>query len=283
MRPPVYSVVIPCRDGAATLGRQLCALAGQDFRGGFEVIVADNGSRDGSRAVVAAFAGTDRRFRCVDAGAKPGINHARNVGVAHAKGDFVLLCDADDVVTPGWISAMDRARRSGAACVGGAVERRLPDETVVGTDPGVYTHLWQVPRPIGANCGFALAAYAAVGGFDESLLGGGDESDFFYRAHLAGYRTQAVPDAVVVYYEREGLRDLARQHFRYGRQSVRIYQRFRAAGLPRLPVWRVPLTVAGGLARALSRDQLVRRRGVKRLAVTVGRMAGSLADRTVFV
>jgi hypothetical protein len=92
-----------------------------------------------------------------------------------------------------------------------------------------------------------------------------------------------VPDAVVVYYERDRLRDLVRQHFRYGRQSVRIYQRFRTAGLPRLPVWRVPVTVAAGLARALSRDPLEHRRGVKRLAVTAGRMAGSVADRTLFV
>ncbi|WP_454860198.1 glycosyltransferase family 2 protein [Promicromonospora soli] len=154
---------------------------------------------------------------------------------------------------------------------------------MLGTGPGTDTQLWHVPRPIGANCGFARAVHDAVGGFDESLLGGGDESDFFYRAHLAGFRTQAVPDAVVVYYERERLRDLARQQYRYGRQSVRIYQRFRQAGLPRLPVWRVPVTVAGGIARTLSRDPLVRRRGVKRLAVTAGRVAGSLADRTLFV
>ena len=92
-----------------------------------------------------------------------------------------------------------------------------------------------------------------------------------------------MPDAVVVYYEREGLRALVRQHFRYGRQSVRIYQRFRTAGLPRLPVWRVPVTVVGGVVRTLSRDPLVRRRGIKRLAVTAGRVAGSLADRTLFV
>ncbi|MFI9487047.1 glycosyltransferase [Promicromonospora sp. NPDC052451] len=279
----VYSVVIPCRDGAATLGRQLRALAAQDFTGDFEVVVADNGSRDESRAVVAAAGRTDPRVRGVDASGRPGINHARNVGVAHARGEFVLLCDADDAVTPGWISAMDRARRAGADCVGGAVERRLPDETVVGTDPATSTHLWHVPRPIGANCGFAREVHDAVGGFDESLLGGGDESDFFYRAHLAGYRTRAVPDAVVVYYERERLRDLARQQFRYGRQSVRIYLRFRDAGLPRRPLWRVPVTVAGGLVRALSPDRLVRRRGVKRLALTAGRVAGSVRDRTLFV
>lgn len=279
----MYSVVIPCRDGAATLGRQLRALAAQDFAGAYEVVVADNGSRDASRAVVAAAARTDPRVRGVDAGGLPGINHARNVGVAHARGDFVLLCDADDAVTPGWLAAMDRARRAGADCVGGAVERRLPDETVVGTDPGTTTHLWRVPRPIGANCGFARAVHDAVGGFDETLTGGGDESDFFYRAHLAGYHTVAVPDAVVVYYERERLRDLARQQFRYGRQSVRIYLRFRDAGLPRRPLRRVPVTLAGGLVRVLSRDRLTRRVGVKRLALTAGRVAGSVREGTLFV
>ncbi|HET9225168.1 MAG TPA: glycosyltransferase, partial [Thermoanaerobaculia bacterium] len=46
--PRKLSVVIPCLNAEATLGDQLEALAGQGWSGEWEVIVADNGSTDGS-------------------------------------------------------------------------------------------------------------------------------------------------------------------------------------------------------------------------------------------
>jgi glycosyltransferase involved in cell wall biosynthesis len=42
--PVDVSVVLPVRNGAATLGSQLAALAAQTFRGGWEVVLVDNGS-----------------------------------------------------------------------------------------------------------------------------------------------------------------------------------------------------------------------------------------------
>jgi hypothetical protein len=189
----VLSIVIPCRNGAQTLGAQLDALLAQESDEGFEVVVADNGSTDATAALVQDYRRRDARVRLVDAGAKPGINHARNTGVAASRGWAVLLCDADDVVRPGWLAAHARALAAGAECVGGAVDRRLPDGRLVAHEPGVYRALWDVPWPIGANCGFTRRVYELVGGFDESFAGGGDETDFFWRAARLGAETIAVP------------------------------------------------------------------------------------------
>jgi glycosyltransferase involved in cell wall biosynthesis len=96
----LVSVVIPVRNGLPFLDTQLHALADQDYSGDFEVVVSDNGSTDGTRAHV------DRMsfpfpLRCVDSSQVRGVSHARNVGIAAARGEFLAITDHDDAVHPG--------------------------------------------------------------------------------------------------------------------------------------------------------------------------------------
>ncbi|MBE1875228.1 glycosyltransferase family 2 protein [Myceligenerans pegani] len=283
---PVISVVIPCLNGARDLPRQLDALLAQDFDGDYEIVVADNGSTDESRDVVAGYAARDPRVRGADAGCVRGINHARNVGVRHARGAFILLCDCDDEVQPGWLAAMDRARAAGGPCVGGDLIRELPDGTVTVRESGVERSTWpDVPRPFGANCGFAREVWERIGGFDESFQGGGDESDFFYRAHLAGFPTTAVPDAAIRYVERDGVRAIARQYFNYGKGRAKLFSKFRRYGMPRPAPWRVPLVVGGAVVFILvgGRGGVQRRRGIGLVANRAGRVVGSWRERTFCV
>ncbi len=106
---PTLSVVIPCLDAAATLPGQLAALAAQRYDAGWEVIVADNGSSDGSRAVVESFRDRLPRLGLADASDRRGRAHARNVGAAAAGGEALLFVDADDEVAPGYLAAMGAA------------------------------------------------------------------------------------------------------------------------------------------------------------------------------
>src|SRR5436305_2382407 len=107
--PLKLSVVIPCLNAAATIAVQLEALAGQSWEGEWEVIVADNGSTDGSREIVESYRGRLPGLRLVDASDRRGQAHARNLGAAAATGDAFLFCDADDEVAPGWLAGLGRA------------------------------------------------------------------------------------------------------------------------------------------------------------------------------
>jgi cellulose synthase/poly-beta-1,6-N-acetylglucosamine synthase-like glycosyltransferase len=79
--PLTVSVVIPARNAAWCLTEQLRALAAQDFDGTWEVVVSDNGSTDGTVALVRDLAASfPVPLRVVDASRRPGPAHARNEG-----------------------------------------------------------------------------------------------------------------------------------------------------------------------------------------------------------
>ena len=61
------SIVIPCRNAARTIAVQLDALCAQQWRGGWEVIVADNGSTDGTQAIVEGYSRRLPGLRLIDA------------------------------------------------------------------------------------------------------------------------------------------------------------------------------------------------------------------------
>jgi glycosyltransferase involved in cell wall biosynthesis len=90
------SVVIPVRNGARYLGEAIESVLSQGISE-IDVIVVDNGSTDGSRAVAESFGA---RVRLIDE-PQPGAAHARNSGARLATGEYLAFLDADDLWAPG--------------------------------------------------------------------------------------------------------------------------------------------------------------------------------------
>src|ERR1700722_6431155 len=117
---PAVTGVAAARDAAATIGRTLAALAAQEVEGGYEVIVVDGGSRDGTLGVLRANGDDVTVLHNPDR--EPA--SSPNIGARHAAGRVLAFTDADCEPAPGWLTAGLRALE-GADIVQGKV---LPRE-----------------------------------------------------------------------------------------------------------------------------------------------------------
>jgi len=235
------SVVIPVRNGAATIATQLEALASQSSAPPFEVIVADNGSTDETRAVADTFDGR-LALRVVDASARRGPAYARNVGAAAARARHLLFCDADDRVSASWVAALHLALAHHPIATGPTyyvdaarlteAERHRP--SVVPVEPRRY--LDRVPFSASNNLGVHAELFRALDGFDVGLQCG-EDADLSIRAQLAGASLGWAAEGVVYHARRESLAAAARQFFRYGFYNAKVYRKLRATGLFRRSVW----------------------------------------------
>jgi glycosyltransferase involved in cell wall biosynthesis len=109
---PLVSVILPVYNGEADIETTLDSALQQTYRN-IEVIIVDDGSRDGTRALVDALARRDSRVRVV-AQTNRGVAAARNRGLAEARGQFIAPLDADDVWDPTKIERqVDRIRETG--------------------------------------------------------------------------------------------------------------------------------------------------------------------------
>lgn len=232
---PEIAVVIPCLNGATTVRDQLTAVVSQSVPGvSVEVLVCDNGSKDRSVEIAEEYANLG--VRVVDASSAPGINVARNAGLAELSQsvELVLFCDVDDVVDPDWIQSFWTEFQNDSLLIAGqTLTMRTERQTHSNKRKGVNWGLNWYPWATGANFAVARQVIEDVGLFDESFRGGGDETDFCWRAQLAGYRLAFCPDAKVHYRARTGLAELFKQKAGYGESHVRLYQKHAQNGMPR--------------------------------------------------
>jgi glycosyltransferase involved in cell wall biosynthesis len=97
------SVVIPCFDAASTLPRALESCIAQPRAA--QIIVVDDGSRDGSQDIAAHYAARDARVLPLPLNQNAGAARARNWGAMHAAHGVLAFLDADDEYLPGALDA----------------------------------------------------------------------------------------------------------------------------------------------------------------------------------
>lgn len=132
---PFFSIVIPVYNVAPYLRECLDSVLAQTF-GDWEAICVDDGSADGSGAILDEYAARDKRFLVIHQ-PNGGVSAARNKGLDMAKGEWIGFLDADDIWRPDLLqmSGCDRAsdsidwvRMKGVACY---FRDSPPTETVI--------------------------------------------------------------------------------------------------------------------------------------------------------
>ncbi len=119
---PLLSVIVPYCNVEPYITECLKSLAAQSLTD-LEVILVDDGSTDGSRAVAEDFVARDPRFVLVTQ-ERQGPGPARNTGVRHATGTYLAFADSDDLVPPGAYDLLVRSlETTGSDLACGGVER----------------------------------------------------------------------------------------------------------------------------------------------------------------
>lgn len=276
---PTISVVLIVLNGAPWIGRQLEALAGQRFgAGSWEVIVADNGSTDGTQELVEARAATfPVPLHLVDASARPGVSYARNVGASAARAPAMAFCDCDDVVHDDWVAQAALALEE-SVCVTGRIrelaEPHDPDSEILNPEglAGRGIH----------GCNFAVRRHVffEVGGFDESLPPYGcDDSEFSLRLLDRGHAIVAAPDMVLYFRRTVGLRPALRKVYLSGIAETVVWKRHPQLFDARLGMRNVlvelaswPMSAARGLVNGDSTTKGLARSAVTTWAHVVGHL-----------
>lgn len=259
------SVLVPVLDEAAHIREALAAMLAQRVEGQVEVLLADGGSRDGTRELLAELAAGDTRVRLLD-NPRGWTPSGLNVCLRHARGEFVARMDAHSVYPESYLQdGIDRLRAGDADWVSGPqvvvgnglVQRAfgLALRTPLGRggsrrwapqgsemsewelDSGVFTGVWRREQVV------------AIGGWDERWWRNQD-AEMAARFMERGSRLVCRADMAASYAPRDSLDALRRQYDGYGYYRAATARRHpttlrRSALLMPLLACCAPATVVG--------------------------------------
>jgi glycosyltransferase involved in cell wall biosynthesis len=231
------SVILPCFNGAATLAQQLEALSIQEWSESWELLVVNNGSTDDSMAIVESYRDRLPPCRIIEAYHPPaprlGVSNSYNLGIEAAQGEAVVFCEADDEVAPGWLAAMGNALAEHDMVAGRLEYHKLNPAWLVaarehhqqedGLVPSAYPPY--LPYSSGCNLGMRRSLYFKVGKLDLTVPCCYD-TDYCWKAQLAGFKLHFVADAVVHYRLRHTLKGLYRQGRSWGTDTPLLLVRY---------------------------------------------------------
>lgn len=185
------AVVIPTWNGAARIVPALESLAQQTLaRDRFEVVVADDGSKDRTEEVVGDFRSRhpDLNLRYVRI-PHGGVNAARNAGIGASAGRSVMLLDDDEEAPADHLERVVElmADRPDLPGVGGPYYLKDPayrtcDRCRIGEQSLPISGGGLTPRLFGGNMVVRRELFDEVGLFDADISGRGDETEWFHRS-----------------------------------------------------------------------------------------------------
>lgn len=211
-----FSVIIPVYNVEPYLAQCLDSVLAQDFAD-WEAICVNDGSTDGSGEILEQYAARDKRIRVITQ-PNGGLSAARNTGLDHASGDYILFLDSDDWLENDTLSGIcSRISVSGfhnpklpdIICFGGWQGSRIeqPDDALYATGWDYYNHHALGHHEFPFVC-VVLRCYrrAFLQGnslrFREGILH--EDNHFTPRVCLAAGPTTVIPCAFYHYRIREG-------------------------------------------------------------------------------
>lgn len=234
---PAVSVVVCTRDRTSSLQSCLASLLALDYPH-FEIIVVDNAPTTPDTARLC----THLPVRYVRED-RPGLNRARNRGIAEARFPLVAFIDDDAHADPAWLEMLVPNFYDATVCaVTGMVipsELETPAQALFELAFGGMSHgvksrkikrdgldermlLWASNFGVGTNMAFRKGIFSQTGPFDPALdvgtaSGGGGDVEMLHRLVAAGHTLIYDPGVLVRHKHRSEMSALQRQVYNNGR------------------------------------------------------------------
>ncbi|MEW6397730.1 MAG: glycosyltransferase [Bacillota bacterium] len=235
------SIVLPCCNGVGYTRACIESIfAHTDWP--FELIVVDNGSRDGTARYLCDLAATYENVRVVTNKDNLGFGVGCNQGMALARGEYAVLLNNDTVVTEGWLPRLiAHAQADSQTGIVGPRSNwvaglQLVARTSYGSDlAGLadFAHRWQrtnygrrryVDRITGLCMLVKREVLQRMGGFDPRFgIGNFEDDDYCLRARMAGYSVSIADDVFIHHF---GHQTFIGQRVDYSALMQRNWQRF---------------------------------------------------------
>ncbi len=248
---PFVSVIVPAYNCRSTIEKCVQSLKALDYPN-YEILIMDDGSTDGTGKYLDTVEGI--RVMHLENG---GPGRARNIGLEHARGEYVAFTDADCVVDRDWLRALMQGFKKDDVVGVGGDQQSPADETRFGkrvngflktigfvgsyVKRGGKSHRRVAHNPT-CNVAYKKEAIKEVGGFNEALWPG-EDVELDYCLARKGYRFLYTPDAVVCHYRPRTLGAFSRMMYRYGWAQAYLVRKY---GMFRLVHWE-PLVLLGVL------------------------------------
>jgi len=197
---PRTSFVVTCHNLGAYLPAALDSVEQQTDRD-FEIVVVNDGSTDGATCrLLADLSGPRTRVVHLE---RRGLSGARNAGASHARGRFLCMVDADDLLEPQYLErSMAALTREPDVAFASHWFRAFGDEEWDWTPsdctlPALLDH-----NTVNGAALMRRELFEAIGGFDETMTEGCEDWEFWIRATARGYRGVIIPEVLFRYRRR---------------------------------------------------------------------------------
>lgn len=226
---PYFSVIVPIYNRPEEGKELLESLALQTYKN-FELVLVEDGSKFSCESIVPEFKNLfDINYiRKVNTGR----SDTRNVGMKHAKGDYLIFFDSDCIIPPQYFEILcEKLQQENTPCFGGPDSAHESFSNIQKAINYAMTSFWTtggirggkinmekfVPRTF--NMGFSKEVYDKVGGFNEKI-DYGEDMDISARIRKAGFSIALFNEVFVYHKRRVDFKSFFKQVYNFGYSRI---------------------------------------------------------------